>query len=187
MVKNISLSECVDKLKNNYIVAYPTESVFGLGCDPSKKYVVKKLLKLKNRSCNKGFILVASNYSQIREYISESMISVQNKNVLLNSWPGPITFLIPARNTVPHWLTGMSRFVAVRISAHASIQGLCNAFGKALISTSANKSGFIPCRTYTEIVEQFGDNFPVLYGKLGNNKFPTKIINLISGELIRCA
>ncbi|XBC40674.1 MAG: Sua5/YciO/YrdC/YwlC family protein [Buchnera aphidicola (Nurudea yanoniella)] len=186
-MKSISLTECVENLKNDGVVIYPTESVFGLGCDPDKKCVVKKLLNLKKRQWNKGLILVASNYSQIQKYISESMISVKNKNFMLNNWPGPITFLVPAKDTVPFWLTGASKFLAVRISSHASIIELCNKFGKAIVSTSANKSGLNPCKTHTEVIEQFGKNIPILYGKLGNQKNPTKIVNIISGELIRHA
>ncbi|XBC38100.1 MAG: Sua5/YciO/YrdC/YwlC family protein [Buchnera aphidicola (Floraphis choui)] len=187
MINKISLYECINKLNNNGIIAYPTESVFGLGCNPNNKCAVTTLLKLKKRKWSKGLILVASHYSQIKSYISEHKLSFQHKKVMFKNWPGPITFLVPARSSVPYWLTGKSNFLAVRISSHISIQQLCNAFGTAIVSTSANLSGLKPCKTYEEIVNQFGKNFPIFHGKLGNNKYPSKIINLISGELIRCA
>ncbi|XBC38632.1 MAG: Sua5/YciO/YrdC/YwlC family protein [Buchnera aphidicola (Melaphis rhois)] len=187
MIKDVLLSECVNKLKNNDIIAYPTESVFGLGCNPNNKLAVMKLLKLKQRKWNKGLILVASHYGQVKRYVNEHRLSCSHKNIMSKNWPGPITFLLPAKPSVPFWLTGNSKFLAVRVSSHLSIKKLCNAFGNAIISTSANYSGLKPCTTYADIIKQFGKNFPILYGKLGNNKYPSKIINIISGELIRRA
>ncbi|XBC43076.1 MAG: Sua5/YciO/YrdC/YwlC family protein [Buchnera aphidicola (Kaburagia rhusicola ensigallis)] len=187
MVNSSSLLECIKRLKNSDVIAYPTESVFGLGCDPNNKNAVEKLLQLKNRKWSKGFILVASCYSQIKSYISEYKLSFYHKNIMSNSWPGPITFLVPAKSSVPYWLTGKSKFLAVRISSHISIRKLCDTFGRAIISTSANRSGLAPCRTHEEVIEQFGKHFPIFYGMLGNNIRPSKIINLMNGKLIRRA
>ncbi|XBC44280.1 MAG: Sua5/YciO/YrdC/YwlC family protein [Buchnera aphidicola (Schlechtendalia peitan)] len=184
-LNNMSLSKCIDTLKNNNIIAYPTESVFGLGCNPNSKSAIIKLLKLKKRVWRKGLILVASHYYQVRSYISEHELSFQQRIIISKGWSYPITFLVPAKSSVPYWLTGQSKFLAIRISSHYSIKKLCNAFGAALISTSANYSGLKPCKTYEEVVKQFGKNFPILCGTVGKSQSPSKIINVISGELIR--
>ncbi|WP_410002696.1 Sua5/YciO/YrdC/YwlC family protein [Buchnera aphidicola] len=159
--------------------------MFGLGCDPTSEKAVKRLLCLKKRSIKKGLILVASNYNQIKMYINESKLSVQQKKTIFFHWPGPYTFLLPANSLVPYWLTGQFDTVAVRISAHLGIIKLCNIFGKALVSTSANFSNMSPCLTQKDVFKNFGKNFPLFYGPIGNERHPSKIINIINGKLIR--
>ncbi|QCI17990.1 L-threonylcarbamoyladenylate synthase type 1 TsaC [Buchnera aphidicola (Acyrthosiphon lactucae)] len=172
-------------LHNDNVIAYPTESMFGLGCDPTSKKAVKKLLNLKKRSVEKGFILVAADFNQIKMYINEKYLSKRQKKKLFFYWPGPFTFLLPAHPKAPYWLTGKFNTVAVRVSAHIEIIKLCNAFGKALISTSANVSNMTPCFTSEEVFKCFGKDFPLLNGNIGNEKNPSKIIDIINGKLIR--
>ena len=180
-----SLIYCVKMLHNEHVIAYPTESMFGLGCDPNSKKAVKQLLNLKKRNIEKGFILVAADFDQIKMYINEKKLSKKQKKKIFFHWPGPFTFLLPANPEVPYWLTGKFETIAVRISAHVEIIKLCNAFGQALISTSANISNMTPCLTPEEVFKCFGKDFPLLNGKIGNEKNPSKIINVMNGKLIR--
>ncbi|CAL4325539.1 Threonylcarbamoyl-AMP synthase [Buchnera aphidicola (Protaphis terricola)] len=180
-----SLISCIQHLYSKKVIAYPTESMFGLGCDPDSKKAVRNLLILKKRSIEKGFILVSSNYKQIKKYIDETKISINQKKIMFKLWPGPVTFLLPSNPLVPYWLTGRFNTIAVRISNHFSIIKLCNIFGKPLISTSANFSNMPPCRTKRDVLKNFGEKFPLLNGKIGNEKNPSKIINIIDGKLIR--
>jgi len=180
-----SLLYCIKMLHDNNVISYPTESMFALGCDPNSKEAVKKLLNLKKRSIEKGFILVASNFNQVKMYINQNSLSQKQKNKIFLHWPGPFTFLFPASPKVPDWLTGKFNTIALRISAHAEIIKLCNAFGRPLISTSANVSNMTPCFTSEEVFKCFGENFPLLSGKIGSEKNPSKIINIINGKLIR--
>lgn len=180
-----SLLYCIQVLHKKNVIAYPTESMFGLGCDPTSKEAVIKLLNLKQRSIEKGFILVASNYKQIKMYIDEKNLSVEQRKKIFFYWPGPFTFLLPAHSSVPYWLTGKFNTIAVRISAHISIIKLCNFFGKALISTSANISCMVPCVTREEVFESFGRDFPLLNGEIGSEKNPSRIVNIINGKIIR--
>ncbi|WP_343182980.1 Sua5/YciO/YrdC/YwlC family protein [Buchnera aphidicola (Neophyllaphis podocarpi)] len=180
------LNYCLYKLYTDEIIAYPTESVFGLGCNPDSKRAIYKLLNIKKRDISKGFILVASNYDQLKPYIEESKISLFIKQRMLFYWSlYNITFLLPAKSTVPFWITGDSSYVAVRISNHISIINLCNYFGKPIISTSANISGKKSCTSEVELIKQFNLNIPLLPGKLGFNNKNSRILNLINGELIR--
>ncbi|QNS02104.1 MAG: Sua5/YciO/YrdC/YwlC family protein [Buchnera aphidicola (Pentalonia nigronervosa)] len=172
-------------LNKNHVIAYPTESMFALGCDPSNFQAVKKLLLLKKRCVKKGFILVAAHYEQIKMYIDEHCLSSAQKKKMFFYWPGPFTLLVPAKSSVPYWLNGGLNTVAVRISAHCGIIKLCNFFGKALISTSANISKMKPCISREEVVKNFGENFPLLDGEIGYEKHPSTIINIINGKFIR--
>ncbi|CAL4325088.1 Threonylcarbamoyl-AMP synthase [Buchnera aphidicola (Cavariella theobaldi)] len=182
-----SLVYCVEMLKKNNVIAYPTESMFGLGCDPTSPKAVYKLLHLKKRKIEKGLILVASNYSQIKRYINELALSSQQKKMMFFFWPGPFTFLVPANFSAPYWLTGKFNTVAVRISAHSSIVQLCNMFGKAIISTSANISNMPPCLSEKSVFKEFGQDFPLYNGKIGHEKKPSTIIDVINGQFIRNA
>ncbi|MCW5197509.1 Sua5/YciO/YrdC/YwlC family protein [Buchnera aphidicola] len=178
-----SLQICIQKLNQNEVIAYPTESVFGLGCNPDSEVAVKKLLFIKNRTINKGFILVSYHYNQLIPYIIEKKI-LQKKHLLLNKKQF-LTYLVPAHSKVPIWLTGNSKLIAVRITQHKLIKNLCFYFNKPIISTSANISGEKPCETITQVKKIFGQDFPILNGFLGNKKKPSKIINLLTGEVIR--
>ncbi|WWO98763.1 MAG: Sua5/YciO/YrdC/YwlC family protein [Candidatus Dasytiphilus stammeri] len=178
------LDEFTKKLLQDDIIAYPTESVFALGCNPESKAAVMQLLSLKNRSIEKGFILVAADYEQIKSYIDDDQLSKKQRNIV-SSQSRPITWLLPAHITTPYWLTGKFPSLAVRISQHPSIQQLCRAFNKPLISTSANLTGSIPCRTIKEIIAKFGDGLMIYPGHLGKLECHTEIRDLLSGKVIR--
>lgn len=189
MINNIfmkfNLSDCIHYLRTDKIIAYPTESVFGLGCNPDSKSAVDNLLKLKKRHFKKGFILVASNYSQLIPYISQHKLSLQQKKKMFSYWPGFVTFLVPANPNIPKWITGISNLVAVRVTKHKLVKQICDIFGKPIISTSANISGMEASRSIEEVFKYFGKDFPLLYGNLGNYINPSKIYNIITGEMIR--
>ncbi|CAL4325041.1 Threonylcarbamoyl-AMP synthase [Buchnera aphidicola (Eriosoma lanigerum)] len=180
-----TVSDVVNQLNKKKIIAYPTESVFSLGCDPDSKSAIFSLIKLKNRNINKGFILIAAHYDQLKPYILEKKILLSHKKILSSYWPGHKTFLLPANDNVPYWLNGNSSFIATRITNHKVVKNLCSLFGKPIISTSANLTGLLPCRTVEEFYKQFGKNIMLLRGPLGINKKPSSIFNLITGEIVR--
>ncbi len=175
----------INALHHKKIIAYPTESVFGLGCDPNSEFAVNNLLILKKRSWKKGFILVAANYQQLIPYINDNALNNKQRNTILSSWPGPITWVIPTNSKTPKFLTGHFNSIAVRVSAHPLIQTLCTKYGKPIISTSANFKKQIPCRNIQEVKQKFGDTIPILIGKIGNNLHPSEIRDAISNQKIR--
>ncbi|MXP50715.1 L-threonylcarbamoyladenylate synthase type 1 TsaC [Pantoea sp. Eser] len=180
-----SLEHCVNQLNRQAVIAYPTEAVFGLGCDPDSESAVMALLALKQRPVEKGLILIAADYSQLEPYISDRELSVIQRERMFASWPGPVTFVVPVPPQTPSWLTGQFDSLAIRVSDHPDVQVLCRTFGKPLVSTSANLSGQPPCRMVEEVKRQFGDEFPVLSGNTGGRQNPSEIRDVISGELIR--
>ncbi|PWD67649.1 L-threonylcarbamoyladenylate synthase type 1 TsaC [Pectobacterium versatile] len=173
------------ELYNEQVIAYPTEAVFGLGCDPDSEVAVNRLLALKQRPRQKGLILIAADFSQLAPYIDDSALSDEQKAVMFSTWPGPVTWVLPAKRTTPQWLTGQFSSLAVRVSDHPLVKELCQRYGKPLVSTSANLSGQPPCRTAHEVSQQFGDDFPVLVGDVGGRMNPSEIRDVLTGELIR--
>lgn len=165
-------------------VAYPTEAVFGLGCDPANPLAVEKLLALKSRAWQKGLILLATDLQQLEPWLQT--LSDNQLQQLEKSWPGPATWLLPASSCCPDWLTGTHETLAVRISAHPVVRRLCDILDGPVTSTSANISGRRPARSVLDVRLQFGTQVDfVLPGMPGNRKKPSRIRDLASGKLIR--
>ncbi len=174
-------------LENGEVIAYPTEAIFGLGCDPDNEQAVLHLLALKKRSVDKGLILVAKTYSQLLPYIDDKSIPMDKRTEIFSSWPGPVTWLLPASVKTPGWITGDSKLVAVRVSQHPVVQQLCEWAGKPLVSTSANVSGVEPAKTADEVVHQFSDKVLLVEGDIDGRDRPSEIRNGLTGQIIRAS
>ncbi|ROP48518.1 L-threonylcarbamoyladenylate synthase [Enterobacter sp. BIGb0383] len=188
MNKNLpssAIAQTVDVLHNNQVIAYPTEAVFGVGCDPDSEEAVMRLLALKQRPVEKGLILIAADFEQLKPYIDDSQLTEDQRQAIFACWPGPVTFVFPARATTPNWLTGRFDSLAVRVTDHPLVVELCRAFGKPLVSTSANLTGQPPCRTTAEVIAQFGADFPVVDGPTGGRTNPSEIRDALTGEQFR--
>ncbi len=175
----------IEALQNNQVIAYPTEAVFGVGCDPDSESAVMALLELKQRAIEKGLILIADNYEQLKPYIDDNALTQEQRVRMFASWPGPITWVIPAKSTTPKWLTGRFSSLAVRVTDHPIVKALCVAYGKPLVSTSANLSGLPPCRNVEEVQEQFRNRIAIVNGEVGGRKNPSEIRDALTGELYR--
>lgn len=170
-------------LKSGGIIAYPTESCFGLGCDPKNRIAVRRLLKLKGRPQYKGLILIASSLRQLTPYMAP--VNKAQQQQLQAGWPGPLTWLVPATNNCPPWLTGGHDTIAVRVTAHRPAARLCRSAGMALVSTSANHSGCKPAKTARECYRLFGSRVKIIGGHIGGQRKPSTIQDLETGRVIR--
>lgn len=182
---SVSLQRVLNALQCAQVIAYPTEAVFGLGCDPDSEEAVERLLSLKQRSWEKGLILVAANYQQLLPYIDDEVLLPAQRSAMFSRWPGPVTWVIPAKPQTPAWLTGQFRTLAVRVTDHPLVQQLCLRYGKPLVSTSANLTGQEPCRTVEAVEKQFGEHFPILKGEVGGRHNPSEIRDVLTGALYR--
>lgn len=170
-------------LRRGGLIAYPTESCFGLGCDPRNRKAVKHLLQLKRRPQAKGLILIAAEFQQLRPYIAP--LNADQRQLVDATWPGPHTWLLPASAHCPRWLSGRHPTIAVRVTAHPPTVRLCRAAGMALVSTSANRSGGKPAKTWRECLRLFGASVRVMPGRIGKRRKPSTIQDLATGAFIR--
>jgi len=178
----LNLSALRAHLKRGGLLAYPTESCYGLGCDPCNRAAVQKILRLKRRPWHKGLILVAANLEQVARFILP--LRATERATLGQYWPGPYTFLLPVSVRAPKLLIGKHTSLAVRVSAHPTVAGLTRKLGP-LVSTSANVSGAKPIKTYAEAQRAFGQQVWVLPGRIGKRRAPSVIIDLQSGKKLR--
>ncbi len=170
-------------LRAGGVTAYPTEAVWGLGCDPFNPAAVERLIALKGRAAAKGLILVAADFAQLAELLAP--LTEEQYRRVFASWPGPVTWLLPPAPAAPVWLRGSHPTLAVRVSAHPTVQALCRAFGGPLVSTSANPSGLRPARDPFTVRRYFGARIDrVVPGGLGGRERPSEIRDL-TGRVIR--
>lgn len=166
------------------LVAYPTEAVYGLGCDPRNGTAVRRLLALKVRSEAKGLILIAADWSQLEAYVRP--LDPGRMTVIGATWPGPVTWLLPARRETPAWLTGDHATLAVRVTAHPLAAALCRCWGGALVSTSANRAARPPARTPLAVRRALGDGLDyILSGPCGGSARPSSIRDGRTGAVLR--
>lgn len=166
------------------ITAYPTESVWGLGCDPNSVAAVTRILALKRRKVSKGLILIAANVGMFKPYLS--LLTTRQYRTMAEAWPGSVTWLVPDNGAAPAWITGGQPTLALRVTAHPVAAALSQAFGGALVSTSANLHSLPEARTLTKVKVYFGNNIDAYApGKVGRASKPSEIRDLVSGAIIR--
>lgn len=129
-------------LQRGGVLAYPTEGVWGLGCDPLNAAAVYRILAIKQRPVQKGVILIAHRFESLAPYLLPMTAELQQR--VFDAWHSahrPITWVLPAQPSTPVWLTGGRETLAVRVTTHPPTASLCAAWGGALVSTSANVAG----------------------------------------------
>lgn len=178
------LQQAVAHLEAGRVVAYPTEAVFGLGCDPLQEAAVLALLDIKERPVEAGLIVIASDLAQLG-----GLVNLGDADALARAkatWPGPVTWVFPAHAQTPDWLTGGRGTLAVRVTGHPVARALCEAFGAGVVSTSANRRGGTPARTAHEVAELFGEAVDcIVPGETGGRESPSEIRDAATGEVLR--
>lgn len=171
-------------LRAGGVLAYPTEGVYGLGCDPDNHAAFEKIFALKRRSPEQGVLLIAADLEQVRPWIGDAPDAAFERAKAI--WPGAHTFIFPRSPRVPEWVAGGHAGIALRVTAHAPSAALCRAFGGPIVSTSANRHGERPAMSAADIRAIFGDEPDgVLDAPLGGLDRPTPITDAVSGAIIR--
>jgi L-threonylcarbamoyladenylate synthase len=177
------IEEAARIMRRGGVVAYPAEACFGLGCDPRDRRAAYRILALKGRALNQGLILVGASLYQLKPWLdpaAESLLEGPRR-----TWPGPVTWVLPAARWAPPWITGHRRSIAVRVTAMPAMARLCRSFGGAIVSTSANPRGMPPARTAAQVGTYFGRRLDaVVRGTTGGLANPTEIRDA-AGAVIR--
>lgn len=186
MSYSLKLQTAADTLRGGGVVAYPTEAVWGLGCDPFNHRAIERLLAIKQRDPAKGLILIAASIAQIEPFIID--LNSEQLAQLSSNWPGPYTYLIPANSYVPLLIKGAHSSVALRVSAHRTVVDLCRAFGGPIVSSSANIAGLPAAKWPWQVHRRFATKIDFqLPGVIGAANRPTEIRDLVTDKVIRSA
>lgn len=184
MASHLQIREAARALRAGGVIAYPTETVYGLGCQPLDQAAVERILELKKRPVEKGLILIGASLEQLLPYIEVG--STEQLQTLARPGERPTTWICPMAADVPRWLHGRHHSIAVRITTSPLARQLCNLSGGALVSTSANPSGLAPARSLLAIRRYFGGGLDyALGGHCDPRARPSRIIDLVSGRVVR--
>lgn len=180
------MSEVFKVFQQGGVIAYPTEAVFGLGCDPDNPQAIKKLLTIKSRPVEKGLILLAGDFKQLSPYLDTSQLSSMQIEKILSRWPNGTTQVLPANPNISPLLTGRFDSIAVRITDQADVVALCAETNKPIVSTSANFSGNEPAKTWQTLDKSLIEMLDyTLKGETLSFLQPSTIINGLTGEVFR--
>lgn len=185
-MQELTLETVADLLKAGGVITYPTEAVWGLGCDPANETAVHKVLTLKQRPIEKGMILIAGDLAQLDGWVRLDALPADRQEAVRASWPGPNTWILPAGPKARRWVTGDHDGLAVRVSAHPLVVDLCQAWGGPLVSTSANLAGEEPARSRDELDPRLLALLDgIVDGRVGERAQPSTIRDGLTGRTLR--
>lgn len=183
-VDTTCIASAIEILKSGGLIAYPTEGVFGIGCDPQNENALARVIAIKQRDAAKGLILVADQLAHLDTFVQPFTVDEQKR--IAPTWPGPVTWVVRARTGVSSLLTGGRNTLAVRVSDHPVVQAICNGFGGAIVSTSANLSGQSECLSAAQTRTELGNKIDlVVDAAIGNHKGASSIRDAATGKLLR--
>ncbi len=179
-----TIEAACEALARGGVVAYPTEGVFGLGCDPADDAAVERVLALKGRPVHKGLILIADAVETLTPWLAP--VDAATWARVAPTWPGPVTWVLPAAADVSRRVRGDHDTLAVRVTAHATAAQLCRSRGGPLVSTSANPADAAPAQTAEAVAALFGDQLDaIIDAPTGGRREPTPIIDARTGHYLR--
>jgi len=170
----------VEVLKNGDILAFPTETVYGLGVRFDNKNSYDNLIKVKNRPSNKHFTLMVGNLECIEKY---AHINLGIKRVIKKFMPGQITIILKSKESVPEYVCGKECTIGIRCPNSDKLRKLINDVGVPLLVPSANKSGKTPCSSVEEVIKEFNNEFEyVIDDIITMTNVPSTVIDFTNDE-----
>ena len=176
-----NLKKAFKIIQKGSLIVYPTDTVYGLGCNPFNKKAVKKIFKVKDRKYTEALPVLVSSLKEAHRLAYFPKIA---DKIVDTFWPGPITVILKREDTAPNFLGGNPRLIGLRMPDHSLTLKLTDLCGGTLIGTSANRSGIKPARSAAEAEKQLGKNVELILdgGRAPSEKSST-IINLSQEKL----
>lgn len=168
-------------LQRGGVIVYPTETLYGLGCDALDPSAVKRVYELKGRDSRKPISILVHDMDLLRECVATLPDAAQR--LAKEFWPGPLTMVLPASKKIPRHLTAGKRTVGIRIPGSPFCLALLQEFGGAVTATSANLSGGEEPTTLPELQALFADKVPlIVYGGHPDRRKPSTVVDVSSGR-----
>jgi L-threonylcarbamoyladenylate synthase len=179
-----SIKHAVAALSSGGVIAYPTEYCFGFGCDPRNIEALARLLDIKQRKPEQGVILIAASLEQVSCYAELEGFACLRQ--IIESWPGPNTWVMPAKTSVSSWLRGKHPSIAMRIPDHPVCLSLCGEFDHPIVSTSANRHGQDALLSAADVRREFADQLDyIVDAPVGDAARASTIRDAASGNILR--
>jgi L-threonylcarbamoyladenylate synthase len=180
MIPKLNPFDASEIIKNGGNAIYPTEGIYGIGCDPFNKSSVENIFDIKGRDLTKNFIILASNIKYLKRIIDNNLF--KNKALIDGSFT---TWVVPTNKDCPLWLSA-NKSIAIRITNHPVVDELCENIGGPVISTSANCSN----QKYTDNITAIENIFDgkidcIVKGQLGNEKKSSMIKDILTNKILR--
>ncbi len=176
-MKILSISEAVECLKKGEVVAYPTETVYGLAVDATNPKAIQKIFDLKGRSDQNPISILIPSFEFLPQYVN--FFPMRTQELIDQYWPGPLTLVFEAKEKVfPEALLAGGNKIAIRVSSDPIASQLCKQFGLPITSTSANPSGKSPARSAEEVSDYFSKS-TVLQGCIDGGKRQSKEVSTV--------
>ena len=176
------IEAAVDALRDGDLVAFPTETVYGLGANASNPAAVRKVFELKDRPASHPVIVHLDQAKYLKRWVRE--LSPDAEKLAAAFWPGPLTLVLPRAEAVHDEVTGGQDTVAIRIPSHPMARQLLDAFGGGIAAPSANRYGRLSATRAEHVQDEFGDAVKVILDggecQLG---LESTIVSCLDGEV----
>lgn len=173
--------EIVSYLKEDKVGAIPTETFYGLAANPFSEKAVKKIFYLKKRPPNKPILLLIGNLEQLSLIVKD--VPPLAEKLISKFWPGPLTIIFRAKESIPPLLTANTGTIGVRLSSSLVVRKICEVFEAPITGTSANISEGAPLRSAEEILNEIPEVDFVLDGGKLQAKAPSTVVSVIENKL----
>jgi L-threonylcarbamoyladenylate synthase len=157
-----AFARCAEVIKDGGVIAYPTDTFYGLGADPRNPRAVNKVFEIKGRVADQPILLLLRDRTEVTAWTSE--ITPSAERLMDRFWPGPLTLVFNARPEILQALTGGTGTIGLRVPGNEVTRALLAQTGKVLTGTSANRSGSPSPRTVDEVIRELGDRVDLVLG-----------------------
>lgn len=182
ILKKSDINEASEILKNDGLLAFPTETVYGLGIKATSKENYEKLVKVKNRPNDKPFTLMCASVNDFKDLVE---INESTKKIIEKFLPGPLTLILKTKNRVPEFIDLKTGFVGIRIPDDEFVLSLIKKVGAPLLVPSANISSFPPAMNHNEVINYFHNRIDgVIEGECDKNSIPSAIFKIDGNNII---
>jgi tRNA threonylcarbamoyl adenosine modification protein (Sua5/YciO/YrdC/YwlC family) len=174
------IQRAVECLRDGGVVVYPTDTVYGLGCDITSKHALERIVRIKGRDPKKPLSFVCADLTHISRYARVSNVAYR---ILKRFLPGAYTFVLGASSEVPKMLLTRQKTVGIRVPEHAVCSALVKELGNPILSTSANPSGVEPLNDPREIQETLGKQVDFILDSGVLARVPSTVISLVDDRV----
>jgi L-threonylcarbamoyladenylate synthase len=175
-----SLHEAATTIRMGGVIAYPTETFYGLGCEPSDPDATMRICRIKERAEN-PLPLICSDVETAKLVVEFNPVA---EKLAKRFWPGPLTLVLPSKVTYPMWVTHGKTTLGIRVSSNKTAQRIASLSGGVIVSTSANKSGKPPHNNAQDVIKEIGREVDIVVdGGYTPGGEPSTVLDLSGDEL----